>query len=99
VPARTVLHGRSWSGRAPIRSVEVSTDGGARWHRARLRGPDRHSPWVRWELPWRAPRPGAYELLARATDRSGTTQPDTVPFNDGGYQFWAVVRHPVHVRH
>jgi hypothetical protein len=35
------------------------------------------------------------ELLARATDRSRLTQPDTVPFNGGGYQFWAVARHPV----
>ena len=38
-----------------------------------------------------------YELLARATDRTGATQPETVPFNDGGYQFWAVARHPVMV--
>ena len=49
---------------------------------------------MRWELPF-TPRPGRHELLARATDRSGLTQPDTVPFNDGGYQFSAVVRHPV----
>ena len=41
------------------------------------------------------PRPGRYELLARATDRDGVTQPDTVPFNQLGYLFWAVVRHPV----
>ena len=41
------------------------------------------------------PAAGRHELLARATDRSGLTQPDTVPFNEGGYQFWAVVRHPV----
>jgi hypothetical protein len=27
----------------------------------------------------------------------GNTQPDTVPFNDGGYQFGAVARHPVTV--
>jgi hypothetical protein len=36
----------------------------------------------------------AYQLLARATDRQGA-QPATMPFNDGGYQFWAVVRDPV----
>jgi hypothetical protein len=35
--------------------------------------------------------------LARATDRHGFTQPDRVPFNDGGYLFWAVVKHPVTV--
>ena len=37
------------------------------------------------------------QLLARATDESGAMQPDTVPFNAGGHQFWAVVRHPVTV--
>jgi hypothetical protein len=34
-------------------------------------------------------------VLARATDRNGRTQPATVPFNQLGYLFWAVVRHPV----
>jgi DMSO/TMAO reductase YedYZ molybdopterin-dependent catalytic subunit len=90
----TVLHGRSWSGYAPIRHVDVSTDGGATWRRAKLRGPNLRNAWARWELPWTPPA-GEHELLARATDRSGLTQPDTVDFNSGGYGFWAVVRHPV----
>ena len=38
---------------------------------------------------------GSRQLLARAADETGLTQPDTVPFNESGYQFWAVVRHPV----
>jgi hypothetical protein len=33
----------------------------------------------------------------RATDRARRTQPATVPFNDAGYLFWAVVKHPVQV--
>ena len=40
---------------------------------------------------------GAHELIARATDWQGRRQPLTVPFNDGGYLFWAAVRHPVNV--
>jgi len=88
------LRGRSWSGHAPIRAVQVSTDGGASWLPARLRGPNLPHVWVRWELPF-TPRAGRHELLARATDGTGLTQPDTVPFNRGGYQFWAVARHPV----
>ena len=52
---------------------------------------------MRWELPWRPTRPGPQTLLARAVDETDTRQPDTVPFNDGGYLFWAVVRHPVTV--
>jgi DMSO/TMAO reductase YedYZ molybdopterin-dependent catalytic subunit len=94
---RLTLQGRSWSGHAPIGRVDVSTDGGASWRRARLHGPNRPQAWVRWELPWHDPPRGRHELLARATDRAGTTQPDAVPFNENGYQFWAVVRHPVRV--
>ena len=39
-------------------------------------------------------RAGA-SCVARATDDHGRRQPDSVPFNTGGYLFWAVVRHPV----
>jgi DMSO/TMAO reductase YedYZ molybdopterin-dependent catalytic subunit len=91
---RITLHGRSWSGHAPIRHVKVSTDGGTSWRHAHLHGPNLRNAWVRWTTTFK-PGPGRHELLARATDRTGLTQPDTVPFNDGGYQFWAVVRHPV----
>ena len=40
---------------------------------------------------------GSYELLARATDAAGRQQPLATPFNDNGYFFDAVVRHPVTV--
>jgi DMSO/TMAO reductase YedYZ molybdopterin-dependent catalytic subunit len=91
---RLTLKGRSWSGAAAVKRVEVSTDGGATWRRAHLHGPNKENGWVRWEVP-AALRPGPHELIARATDRAGQAQPDTVPFNEGGYQFWAAVRHPV----
>jgi len=96
--ARTtrVLRGRSWSGNGRIRKVEVSTDGGSSWQRARRIGRDEPRAWQRWEVPWR-PAPGSYELLARATDETGTTQPATTPYNPLGYLFGAVVRHPVTV--
>ena len=91
------LRGRSWSGHGRIRRVEVPNDGGATWHRAHLRGPDHRLAWVRWSIPWRDPKAGAYELLARATDDRGNTQPDTTPFNANGYLFGAVVRHALTV--
>jgi DMSO/TMAO reductase YedYZ molybdopterin-dependent catalytic subunit len=94
---KLTLHGRSWSGDRPIKRVEVGVDGG-RPQRARLHGPNLPRAWVRWSFDWRPPGPGRYELLARATDRGETTQPDTVPFNANGYQFWAVARHPVNIR-
>lgn len=96
-----VLTGRSWSGAAPIARVDVSTDGGASWSPARLRpasGPrtEGHG-WTRWAHTWHAPEPGRHELLARATDLDGRTQPDVATFNPNGYFFDAVVRHPVTV--
>ncbi|KRC56788.1 MULTISPECIES: molybdopterin-dependent oxidoreductase [unclassified Nocardioides] len=96
-----VLTGRSWSGAAPIARVDVSTDGGTTWERARLRpAPGRRTEghgWARWTHTWHAPRAGRHELLARATDLHGRTQPDVATFNPNGYFFDAVVRHPVTV--
>jgi hypothetical protein len=91
-----LLTGRSWSGNGTVRRVEISTDGGTSWHPARLR-PSSDTGWARWQLPWRPPAPGDHELLARATDRTGVTQPDIAPYNALGYLFGAVVRHPVTV--
>ena len=48
---------------------------------------------LRYTLP--ALPAGAYELWARATDNKGRTQPSTVPVNNGGYLFGAIVRHPI----
>ncbi|MFD3450593.1 sulfite oxidase [Streptomyces sp. NPDC058691] len=93
-----VLHGRSWSGAGAIRKVEVSTDGGATWRRARLRDTPHRDAWVRWSIPWQPRTEGPATLLARATDTAGRTQPDEATFNTQGYFFDAVVRHPVLVQ-
>jgi sulfane dehydrogenase subunit SoxC len=100
------LTGRSWSGSGNVNRVEVSMDGGATWREAALGPPKRDlhdsgrrnipQAWVQWWIDWN-PSPGSYALRARATDRHGSTQPPTVPFNDFGYAFWAVVQHPVNV--
>jgi DMSO/TMAO reductase YedYZ molybdopterin-dependent catalytic subunit len=92
-----LLRGRSWSGNGRIRHVEVSTDGGASWRRARPVGAGGEHAWQRWEYPWRATTPGSYTLRARATDATGVRQPDAAPYNTLGYLFGAVVAHPVTV--
>ncbi|MFC7987864.1 sulfite oxidase [Streptomyces pilosus] len=92
-----VLHGRSWSGTGGIVRVDVSTDGGAHWRRARLHDRPRSGTWTRWSIPWTPGTPGPAHLLARATDTAGRTQPDTSVSNTQGYLFDAVVRHPVTV--
>ncbi|MFE4258418.1 sulfite oxidase [Streptomyces sp. NPDC056883] len=99
VPVRRtrLLTGRSWSGAAPVHRVEVSTDGGDHWQRARLHDVPRRGSWVRWSLPWTPRATGPTALLARATDTTGRTQPATTAHNTQGYLFDAVVRHPVSV--
>lgn len=77
-----------------IARVEVSTDGGRTWSAARL---DRdHGPWA-WRL-WRAEievASGAREIVARAFDSAGQTQPSDVGqvWNFKGYMnnAWARV--------
>ena len=46
--------------------------------------------------PWNAKR-GAHTVRVRAHDDRGNVQPATVPFNEQGYLFGAVVEHPVTV--
>lgn len=91
------LRGRSWSGAAAVRAVEVSTDGGRVWRTAELLDPPSRYGWRRWALDWRPAAPGRYGLRARATDLLGRTQGAEAPFNREGYLFDAVVVHPVEV--
>jgi DMSO/TMAO reductase YedYZ molybdopterin-dependent catalytic subunit len=92
-----MLRGRSWSGNGGIRHVEVSTDDGATWRRARPVGAGGKRAWQRWEFPWRPTTARSYTLRARATDATDVTQPDVAPYNTLGYLFGAVVAHPVTV--
>ncbi|WP_151083674.1 molybdopterin-dependent oxidoreductase [Nocardioides cynanchi] len=89
------LTGRSWSGAGPIDHVDVSTDGGGTWQRARIRRGGHREAWTQWEFDWRAPSRGDHVVMARATDVAGRQQPLVTPYNENGYFFDAVVRHPV----
>jgi sulfane dehydrogenase subunit SoxC len=92
-----VLEGRAWSGRAPIGRVELSTDGGATWHDASLAPPAGPFAWRGWTYEWRA-EPGEHELVARATDDAGETQPLEQPWNLHGFANNEVQRIRVSVR-
>lgn len=92
-----LITGRSWSAGGTIRQVDVSFDNGVRWRRAAVKqGGNKPQAWAEWQIAWPA-QPGSYTLKARATDSLGNVQPVTVPFNNQGYQFWAIVNHPVTV--
>ena len=91
------LTGRSWSGAAAVDRVDVSVDGGSTWRPARPYRSGHRQAWTQWRYVWKQPALGQHVLMARATDAAGRTQPLETPFNDNGYFFDAVVRHPVTV--
>ena len=92
-----VLEGRAWSGGGGIDRVEVSIDGGLAWHDAHLGPLPGDFVWRAWTYGWDA-EPGEYELLVRATDGLGITQPLDGPWNLHGYENTLVQRVPVTVR-
>ncbi|WP_419931352.1 sulfite oxidase [Candidatus Poriferisodalis sp.] len=77
-----------------IAEVEWSDDGGGMWQRAELIGPQARLGWVRFEFDWEAPA-GMHTVMTRATDVTGNTQPDQVPFNEKGYLFNQPLPHPI----
>jgi len=88
------IGGRSW-GPDGVSRVEYSLDGRT-WSDARLVGPNEPQAWVRWSFDWH-PTPGDYAIRVRATDTKGNRQPDSVPYNEQGYNYGAIVAHPVTV--
>jgi DMSO/TMAO reductase YedYZ molybdopterin-dependent catalytic subunit len=91
------LEGRAWSGWDEVDAVDVSTDGGETWAPAQLGIPVGPHSWTPWRLEWDA-EPGTHVLCCRAHDASGRGQPDTPPWNVGGYANTDVQRVPVTVR-
>ncbi|MEV2250848.1 sulfite oxidase [Streptomyces sp. NPDC050147] len=91
------LTGRSWSATGAITRVDISTDEGRTWRAVHLKDTPHRSGWTRWTTPWHPKTPGPATLLARATDTTGHTQPETTAHNTQGYLFDAVVRHAVRV--
>ena len=93
---RQTIQGIARAASARVAAVEWSADGGAEWHAATLLEPVLKYAWARFEFQWEA-RPGPQTLMTRATDEHGNSQPDTIPFNEGGYMFNMIHAHPVTV--
>ncbi|HEX9633425.1 MAG TPA: sulfite oxidase [Gemmatimonadales bacterium] len=89
------LHGYAHSPHGPVRRVEWRVDGGT-WRPARIVAPVLPRAWQRFEFEWAAV-PGPHALQTRATDAAGTTQPDTMPFNEKGYLLNVPIDFPVTV--
>jgi sulfite oxidase len=93
---KVALHGVAWAGEADVVKVEVSTDGGASWSAARLGHEQAHYAWRLWNYEWKATN-GDYNILSRATDSQGRTQPATPVWNPSGYLYNAPDQVKVHV--
>jgi DMSO/TMAO reductase YedYZ molybdopterin-dependent catalytic subunit len=72
-PGRVPIGGIAWAPHRGIERVEVSTDGGETWNRARLARQLDVDTWRQYLYDWDA-KPGQYTLKVRATDGEGETQ-------------------------
>jgi len=98
VPSREMaITGYAWTGEAEIKKVEVSTDIGRTWHKAKIIRSGGQYVWSLWEHKWRADRPGFYLLMSRATDTRGRMQPLHQEWNQDGYLYNVVDKVGIHV--
>ena len=68
------ITGLAWSGRGKVRGVDVSTDGGRNWRKARLESPVLSKCLTRFSLDWVWDGTPAL-IQSRATDETGYVQP------------------------
>jgi DMSO/TMAO reductase YedYZ molybdopterin-dependent catalytic subunit len=87
--------GRAWSGAAPVERVEFGIDGD--WHPANVAAQRHALSWMHWSFVWQA-TPGEHELVCRATDAAGNTQPLEPPWDLSGFGNNGVQRIHVTVR-
>jgi DMSO/TMAO reductase YedYZ molybdopterin-dependent catalytic subunit len=94
--SRSVVHrgnievkGLAWSGEGEISNVEISTDGGTHWRRA-VSASGSGYEWISWQASVELSRRGVVELVCRATDQRGHSQPEqSDPERLDGYtQHW-----------
>jgi len=88
-PGRVTVWGWAWAGEGELTGIDVSSDGGQTWTAGRFTGAwDRYS-WRKFEFDWDA-KPGAYTVMARASDSLGRVQPTNRAPNRLGYR-WNVI--------
>ncbi|HET7323148.1 MAG TPA: molybdopterin-dependent oxidoreductase [Halococcus sp.] len=83
---KILLGGHTYAGTRGIKRVEVSTDGGETWHRAKLTKPlpagtskrkqvkSAKNAWRQWKYTYEPPS-GEHEVVVRAVDGTGDLQP------------------------
>lgn len=85
IPAGPVaIHGSAWSGRGPVTEVHVSIDGAGEWESADLDGSESAYAARAWRFRTHLTT-GRHEIVVRAVDSSGDTQPLVPRWNRNGY--------------
>lgn len=80
-----MIYGVAFGGTVPLEKVEVSLDGGKSWGLARFLGADMGVyAWRPFVLATDL-KPGSYQVMSRATDIKGQTQPQNRTDNERGY--------------
>ncbi len=85
VGAPVDIAGWAWAGRIPVSAVHVSSDGGRSWERAELDSTEERWAWRRFRWTGVANAPGPIEIIARAFDVLGRSQPLSSQWNPRGY--------------
>lgn len=80
------LRGAAWAGDLTVKQVDVSTDFGATWTKAKVESPKNKYDWQRWTATVKLPSDGYFEIWTRGTDSKGTMQPHIAGnWNPQGY--------------
>jgi sulfite dehydrogenase (cytochrome) subunit A len=82
---QVTLKGIAFDSGYGIQEVVVSTDKGASWRPAQLGKDFGNYSFREWSFPWIPPRAGRYQLMVRATNRIGESQPSQALWNPAGY--------------
>ena len=87
VPAKaeTMVRGIAFDSGQGIREVTFSSDGGRTWREAQLGNDLGRYSFREWRINFTPAKPGPCELMARAINRAGETQPLDPLWNPSGY--------------
>ncbi len=80
------LRGIAFDGGSGIKTVELSTDGGASWTSTKLGEEISKYSFREWTGEFTPPEKGEYRLMVRATNQNGETQPVSANWNPSGYR-------------
>ena len=95
--ATVEVAGVAWDGGFGIAAVEVSMDGGRSWRPAELGAELGRFAWRQWRYALPAAPVGRYTVMARASNRIGSSQTYELNFNPAGYHNNVVQRIEIQV--